>query len=141
MPVYATESDLDTLFGAEEITRLADHDRDGVRDAGVIDAALDFAHVRAHSILGHRIQNLLTQPEQLAGLKYPVADLARWFLYGTRSTDEVQARADAALKHLKDVREGAEDLGISGSDLTNAADLDSTIQMQPGGERWGGGAY
>jgi phage gp36-like protein len=141
MPTYCTEADLDTEFGATEITLLADRDNDGIRDAGVVAAALDYAHTRVHALIGNRIQALLTDPDKLAALKYPVADLARWRLYGTRATDEVESRAEHALKMLKDLREGLEDLGVTGNSADATAPLQSSIEMRPSAKRWGGGAY
>jgi phage gp36-like protein len=113
---YATEAKLDTEFGAEEITLLADRDRDGTRDAGVIAAALAWADNLINSKLVSVVPLPLTAP-------YPprlvdiAADLAYYRLHRI-PTDEATKRHDDAVRQLDAVRDGKENLGLDGTGAT-----------------------
>lgn len=137
---YATLDDLYQAYGQTEIDRLADKNGDGQPDAGVLETAQDYATTTINALIGSRVQGLLAEPEKLASLKFPALALMRWWLYGTRVTDEVQARRDDAINTLKAIREGLRDIGqAGGADAT--VDLASTIQIQNPAGRWGGGAF
>jgi phage gp36-like protein len=138
---YATEADLDLRFGADEITRLANRNRDGVRDNGVIAAALADADFKINSIAGDRIADLLADPDTAAALKRIACHIARYYLYDDLPTDHIKNLFDDAVRTLKAIREGSEGIGRAAGLDSATRETHTDIQITSGGTRWGGGAY
>jgi phage gp36-like protein len=112
MPAYATRSDLDKKQWSVELAQLADRDRDGEEDAGVVDSALAWACSLIDSKLAGRIDLSMAAPYP-ARLVDIACDLARYELYGVQPTEHVRLRYEDAIKQLDAVRDGKETLGLS----------------------------
>ncbi|HET7300109.1 MAG TPA: DUF1320 domain-containing protein [Oleiagrimonas sp.] len=96
---YATQTDLETAFTANEIAQLMAGGRD-------VDVALTAASEEADSYLATRYAVPITAnplPEHLVEV---VCDIARYRLYAGDAYDEVQTRYEQAVKWLKDVSAG-----------------------------------
>jgi phage gp36-like protein len=140
VPPFATLQDLYDAYPRTEIDRLLDKNNTGNPDDGTLAMAQQYADTKINSIIGNRVQALLAEPEKLTMVKFPAVALMRWFLYGTRVTDEVQRRADDAIATLKDIRAGLADIGQAGG-AAATAETSSTIEMRSPPGRWGGGAF
>ena len=114
MTSYATRADLDKKQWAVEIAQLADRDRDGEEDAGVVDSALAWACAVIDSKLAGRIDLSMSAPYP-ARLVDICCDLARYELYGVQPTEHVRLRYEDAVKQLDAVRDGKETLGLDPS--------------------------
>ncbi|WP_018169093.1 gp436 family protein [Thioalkalivibrio sp. ALMg9] len=106
---YATQADLIDRFGEGEILDLADRDGDGTPDTDVVEGALSDAASLIDSYVGRRMRLPLDPvPEVLTRV---ACDLARYYLYEHRATDEVTRRHEAAMRYLRDIAEGKASLG------------------------------
>jgi phage gp36-like protein len=114
MPSYATRSDLEKKQWAVELAQLADRDRDGEEDAGVVDSALAWACSLIDSKLAGRIDLSMAAPYP-ARLVDICCDFARYELYGVQPTEHVRLRYEDAIRQLDAVRDGKETLGLSSS--------------------------
>lgn len=122
---WITEADLDAVFGEGEISRLADLDRDGVRDAGVVEKAIRSAEGRVRSRLLTRFR-----PEEIpaAGEAVPEAlrriatDLAFYELQKKfeQVPDSVLRLREDAESELDDVVNGKGSLGLPGNPPADA---------------------
>lgn len=126
---YATQADLEARYGAEEILQLADRNRDGVIDAGVIDRALADAEAEINGYLGSRYQLPLADVPQIVNVY--ACDIARYRLYADLATDEVRRRYEDAVKFLRLAAEGKVKIGPTpaGAEPTQAGGA----EVQSGG--------
>lgn len=101
---YATQTDLEDAYGADEMLQLADRDRDGVADAGFIDAALN----RADSLIDGYLAGRYALPVAPVPpvLTATACDLARYWLYDDAAPDRVRQAFEDAIAWLKDVAAG-----------------------------------
>ncbi|MDA8254180.1 MAG: DUF1320 family protein [Betaproteobacteria bacterium] len=130
---YATQADLESRYGAEEVLQLADRDGDGVIDAGVIDQALRDADAEIDGYLGSRYQLPLATAPQIINVY--ACDIARYRLYASAATEEVRNRYQDALKFLRLAAEGKVMIGPSAN---GAAPLSAgSAEMQSGGRVFG----
>lgn len=106
---YATQADLEARYGAEEVLQLADRNRDGVIDAGVIDRALADADAEIDGYLGSRYQLPLATAPQIINVY--ACDIARYRLYSDAATEEVRKRYEDANKFLRLIAEGKVKIG------------------------------
>lgn len=110
---YITYTDLVMAFGEDEILQLADRDRDGMIDSGVIEDAMAFADSHIDSYLREKYTvPLAVLPANLKGF---ACDFARYRLYQDQPTQTVQNRYDVGCFYLKDVSRGLVNLD-TGSD-------------------------
>lgn len=101
---YITYLDLVVAFSEDEILQLADRDRDGEIDAGVIEDALAFASEHIDGYLREKYTVPLSSlPANLKGF---ACDFARYRLYQDQPTQTVKDRYDAGCFYLKDVARG-----------------------------------
>jgi len=101
---YITYTDLVLAFGEEEIVSLADRDRDGEIDDGVIEDAIAFSDTHIDSYLREKYTvPLAVLPANLQGM---ACDFARYRLYQDQPTQTVQNRYDVGCFYLKDVARG-----------------------------------
>jgi phage gp36-like protein len=109
MTYYATKQDLIDRFGADELIQLTDRTNAGVIDDAVLDRALDDAdrEINAH-VAARYVLPFASPPPILTRL---AADIARYFLYEDRATDQVKDRYNAAVRLLRSVSTGAATLG------------------------------
>ena len=120
---WITEADLAAKYGADEVARLADVDRDGMPDEGVVEKAI-------LSVEGRLRSRLLTRyrPEQLPTvapepLLRVTVDLTWYELH--KGLDLV---SDAVLRVRQDALDELDDLveGLGSLDLGNRPPVDST---------------
>lgn len=101
---YATEADLVTRFGAQEITANADRDGDAEIDAAVIEAALSTADNEIDAALGRRY---LTPVSPVPPILVDIAcDLARARLFTSEVPEIVRDNVKAARAQLKRIADG-----------------------------------
>jgi len=107
---YATQQDLIDRFGADELTQLTDRTNSGTIDAAVIAKALADAYDEINSYVATRYTlPFATTPNVV---KRIAGDIARYFLYEDRATDQVTKRYEDAIKFLKSVASGGVTLGL-----------------------------
>lgn len=102
---YASAQDIVELYGQAALY-VADHDRDGAADAGVVERALASAEAEIDTYIGARYPlPLATVP---AFLKQLCVDIAvyRLALSADVLTEEHRRRYDDAIKHLMRIAEG-----------------------------------
>lgn len=98
---YATLTDLIERAGEAEIRQIADRDRDGVADAGVIEAALKGAGDLIDGYIGARYATPLASIPPLV-LRWTVS-IARYTLHRNGAPKHVRDDYDDAIAALKDV--------------------------------------
>lgn len=107
---YITYADLVKQFSENEIVSLADRDRDGSLDPGVIDDAIAFADSHIDGYLRERYAvPLIVVPANIKGF---ACDFARYRLYQDQPTQLVQDRYDVGCFYLKDVARGLVNLDV-----------------------------
>ena len=101
---YATETDLVTRFGAQEITANADRDQDGEIDEAVIGKALADADNEINTELGRRFTTPVTPiPEIVVTI---ACDIARARLFTSEVPEIVRENLKAARAFLKRIGDG-----------------------------------
>lgn len=125
MATWISEADLDDVFGADEVTRAADLDHDGVRDAGVVGKAIARAEGRIRSRLLTRYQ-----PGEIPAGGGEVPEALRrvalglaWYELHKRFdqiADAVLRVRDDAVSELDDLVNGAGSLGLAGNPPADA---------------------
>lgn len=115
---YASQTDMESRFGQDEIQRLTDRNNAGIIDVNVLGSALADADATINGYLAARYAlPLSTIP---AALPMRAADLARYYLYGLQVPEQVKARHDDAILWLTQVSKGIVELGIDA--VTQAAE-------------------
>lgn len=122
---YATQSDMESRFGAEEVLQLADRDGDSLHDAGVVDGALIDADAEIDAYLAGRYTLPLASVPPL--ITRIACDIARYRLWDDRASEEVRRRYEDARRLLGEIAAGRVTLGLP--DATPAA-------VAPGGVSW-----
>ena len=98
---YAALTDLEARFGAEELVKLADRDRDGTADPVVVEAALADAAAEIDAALARKYAlNDLRDDADYPLLLSISCDLARIRLYDDVAPEHVVVRANAARRML-----------------------------------------
>lgn len=113
MPTYATQQDLVHRFGMDELVELTNRSGGGTLDEVVVDKALSDADDAMNAYLASRYSLPLAVVPGI--LKRFACDIARYFLYEDKPTEQVQKRYDDALAWLKDVAAGKASIGVDGS--------------------------
>lgn len=127
---YATQQNLIDRFGERELIELTDRSdpSTGAIDATVVAKALADADAEIDGYLSSRYQLPLSPVP--AKLERVAGDIARYYLYEDRVTDQVRARFSDAQQWLRDVASGKVSLGAtSGGVAPTPAD---TVQFEPG---------
>lgn len=101
---YATQADLERLFGIDEINQLSDRDNDTINDFGVIDGALDDATSEINSYIANKYAVPLSSVSDY--MKKVCSDIARFHLHKDAATQEVVYRYERAINWLKDLSAG-----------------------------------
>lgn len=128
---YATLDDMQRRFSEAELIDLTDRGGLGVIDSAVLDAALNDAKATINGYLAARYPlPLSTVPDVLSRVS---CDLARYYLYDERATEQVTKRHDDALKLLKQLSEGVVTLGLPSTDTPEGS---NTSQLQSAGSVW-----
>jgi phage gp36-like protein len=122
-----TETELRSRFGSDRIDQLADRDRDGQPDTGVVEGCILRAEGRCYSrLLGARYQadDLPTDPGAATeALKRVVGGLALWYL--AEGLDLVSPQLDRicrdALAELDDLARGGASLVLTSTNTRDTA--------------------
>ena len=117
---YATQQDLIDRFGETELVQLSNRAGGATVDATVVDRALADADAEIDSYLAARYTLPLSPvPEVVARL---AADMARFYLFDDRATEQVSKRYDNAVKLLRSIASGAASIGVDSADAQPAID-------------------
>lgn len=101
---YATQADLETRFGSEELAQLTDRINGSVIDAAVVERALADAEAEIDGYLAARYQlPLVSVPAALAQI---ACDIARYNLWADGFTEPVRKRYEDAVIRLKSIARG-----------------------------------
>jgi phage gp36-like protein len=96
---YATQVDLETRYGADEILALADRGGNGVADSGVVSGAIATAEVEIDGYLAVKYSlPLATVPVLVTQL---ACDIARYRLWKDRASEQVRQGYEDAVDILK----------------------------------------
>jgi phage gp36-like protein len=107
---YATQADLETRFGVDELTQLTDRTGAGVPDAGIVARALSDADAEIDGYLASRYAlPLATIPPVLVRI---ACDIARYRLWEARASEEVRIRYEDARRALESIAKGVISLGL-----------------------------
>lgn len=110
---YATQADLETAIGAEELIRLTDRVNipPTTINTATVAEKLAAANGLADSYLGERyplpIPVTADTAASLALLRGLVCDIARYMLLTVAPDSDVQLKYDAAIRTLRDIQRGA----------------------------------
>jgi len=109
---YATKQDLIDRFGQPELIELTDRATPptGVIDDVVITRALADADAQIEAYIS--ITHTLPLSPIPATLVRMAGDIARYYLYEDRATEQVKERFEAAIAFLKNVAAGKAGLGV-----------------------------
>jgi phage gp36-like protein len=108
---YCTYDDLLLNFGEQELEQVADRDRDGSADDGVLNEGIAFATDLIDGYLRNRYTlPLTTVPRSLTGV---ACDIARYRFYQDQPTDLVVLRYNAAIQWLRDIADGRVGLDVA----------------------------
>lgn len=116
---YATQQNMIDRFGAVELTQLTDRSNSGGIDAAVMARALADADAAINGYLSARY-TLPLDPVPLV-LERLACDIARYFLYEDRATEQVAKRYNDAVKMLEGISRGTVALGVDGANQAPAA--------------------
>ena len=109
---YASQVDLENAYGTDLVTRLSDHDQDGVADQAPIDDALVAASSIIDAYLAARYSVPLERPTPI--VRDLCVDIAWYRLAYSRlkQTTEMRLRYEDAIKLLTRVSEGKASIGL-----------------------------
>lgn len=102
MADYATRTDLEARYGANQLSQRLDRDGDGVEDTGVLASAITSASALVDSYVGQRYATPLQAPIDPA-VAEAVATLAWKLLWGGDATEQIAddfARAERFLARV-----------------------------------------
>lgn len=101
---YATQADLVTRFGSDELAQLTDRINGSVIDASVVARAIADAEAEIDGYLAARYQMPLASVPAVLGRL--ACDMARYYLYDDRFTEAVRKRYEDAVRLLKAMASG-----------------------------------
>ncbi|HAW49166.1 MAG TPA: DUF1320 domain-containing protein [Roseovarius sp.] len=129
---YATQSDIETLYGADALA-VADRDGDGVADAATVSRALEAASAEIDSYVGVR-HDLPLEGAHPVLTQYCV-DIAlyRLSVAATYVTEEGRQRYEDAIAALKRIAKGEQHLAIPADPESDEADFESPSPIVSGG--------
>lgn len=107
---YATKQDLIDRFGQTELAQLTDRTNGTTIDDTVVGKALADADAEIDGYLASRY-TLPLSPVPLTLVRL-AGDIARYYLYEDRVTEQVKSRYDDAVKWLVNVSRGVVQLGV-----------------------------
>lgn len=116
---YATQQDMIDRFAEDELIQLTDRHNTGAVDVAILNQALADADARIDGYLQGRY-TLPLSPVPLT-LKRLACDIARYFLYDNRATEQVSKGYDDAVGFLKKVASGEISLGVDAAQAQPAA--------------------
>lgn len=109
---YATQADMQTAFGADELIQLTDRADPpvGAIDTAVLDRALEAADGEIDSYLATRYALPLASVPVI--LRDCAADIARYRLHGRGVPERVEKAYQARVAWLRDVARGVAGIGV-----------------------------
>lgn len=112
--VYATQLDLENVYGAALVAKLADHDGDGVADQPAIDDALTSASSIIDAYIGRRYVVPISPPTPV--VRDLAVDIAWYRLAYSRlkQTAEMRLRYEDAIKLLESIAAGTAGIALPG---------------------------
>ncbi len=117
---YATQQDLIDRFGEKELLELTDRANTGSINATVVSRALTDADAEINGYLAARYTlPLASVPEVIVRL---ASDIARFYLYDERATEQVSKRYDNAVKLLRSIASGAVTIGVDSQNAQPATE-------------------
>jgi phage gp36-like protein len=126
---YATLSDLTDRAGETELRQIADRDRDGVPDAGVIAAALADARDAIDGYIGAKYALPLADVPPL--VRVWAVSIARYILHRNGAPDHVAQDYKDAIAALKDVSRGLITLPVAQGDAAPAPGASEVLAAHP----------
>ena len=113
---YATQMDLENVYGKRLVTKLSDHDNDGAADQEAIDHALSAASSIIDGYLSVRYSVPLSNPPTV--VRDYCVDIAWYRLAYSRlkQTNEMRLRYEDAINFFKRVGEGKASIGLDTDD-------------------------
>ena len=125
---YATQSDLVSRFGSEELIQLTDRANLNTIDGTVVAAALADADATIEGYLAARYATPVSPVPAL--LTRIAADIARYTLHGKSAGEKVRQAYDDALRMLRDLSNGVAVLPGAAAVAAGANPAASTGQVQ-----------
>lgn len=115
MANYATQLDLENVYGSALVNRLADHDGDGVADQAAIDDALTSASSIIDAYIGIRYAVPVSPPTPV--VRDLAVDIAWYRLAYSRlkQTAEMRQRYDDAIALLQRIADGKAVIALPGT--------------------------
>lgn len=108
MGTYISQSDIEQVFGSEQVAKWADLDNDGTADSGVVTAAINYAE----GYIEDRMRNgpysvpLSVSDKSSYPFKHVVAEIAGWRLFSARQYDETPDWITDHRQHAEDMING-----------------------------------
>ena len=133
---YATQADIVALYGEQELLLLADRDRSGAVDTGVVEVALEEAAQEIDGYLSVQY-DLPLDASRARPLRRIAVDIAMYRMANTSAlnTDERRERYRDATRYLEKVSKGQTRLGADDDESAHPA----RIRMKSRDQRWAGG--
>lgn len=129
---YATQADLETRFGSEELAQCTDRINGSVIDPAVVALALADAVAEIDGYLASRYQlPLASIPEALTQL---TCDIARYRILGDTANEPVRKRYEDAVSRLKSIARGDFRLQAAVA-LADAVGINEAIVTEPTRQR------
>ena len=124
---YATQADMVTRFGEEELAQLTDRVNGEVIDASVLTRAIEDAETEINGYLAKRYSLPLNSTPPI--LQRLACDVARYYLHDDRVTEQVRNRYTDVVKLLRSIASGevmlesasalaANPVGVNGATVT-----------------------
>jgi phage gp36-like protein len=101
---YATQDDMVTRYGEEELIQLTDRVNVEVIDASVLTRAIEDAETEINGYLTKRYSLPLSSVPPI--LQRLTCDIARYYLSGDRTTEQVRNRYTDVIRLLKSIASG-----------------------------------
>lgn len=108
---YATQAELETRFGTEELARLTDRAAGVSIDATVVARAIDDAEAEIDSYVGARYLVPMTPVPDV--INRICCDIARYYLHDDRTTEAVRKRYEDCVKLLRAIATGDAQLSLT----------------------------
>jgi phage gp36-like protein len=101
---YATQADMVTRYGEEELAQLTDRVNGEVIDESVLTRAIEDAENEINGYLAKRYNLPLTSTPPI--LQRLACDVARYYLHDDRVTEQVRNRYTDVIRLLKSIAQG-----------------------------------
>lgn len=128
--MYATQDDLETRYGSEELRQLTDRTAGTTIDGGVVERAIADAVAQIDSYVGARyLVPLSPVPDVINRI---CCDIARYYLYEDRVTEQVRKRYEDCIELLKAIANGKAQLSLAEGSAPPQAAAAGVLVSSPG---------